>query len=1057
MHHTTLGMKKAGVLRTLATGVLLMGLSVGVFGQCATISPWYTSGAVITPPANPGCNGSATISFCMNGAVSWARVFNTVTDQQVWYSDLNSCGAGGNGCGGTCTWESFGLPPGSYEVRLYLSGADVGSPCTTFPFSIPSHEPGDDMELQVVEPLVLPTGPCATSSTLEVSYSVPTPNCLPLPTARLYLAEGATGEPIMGTLTGNVFRFTGVPAASNYFVQASAGPLGASLPITPDEDPCPSLGGEPDTQDATSQTPGRISGTVPEIGCNIVVVVVSVATGQPVTVVEQGTSWYAEVPAGQYVVGIGAGAELSCEEEYVVEVGAALPTCAVTKQALDPVAQTEFNVANGSINFMLTFFPEYSGGTLQVRNAQGALIAELIDPPSVNSVGQLFAGTYSLRFSSTTPACASDLGSLTVPCAARRFLFADTDGDGFGDMIDRISSCVAVPGYTQDSLDCDVAVHNATGGALYCYDGDDDNVYGVRRVYCGTAPDGYVPAATMPNGPDCDDGDATITNVVGSSCMDDDPCTVNDTWGSDCTCSGDESPDTDGDGLCDAQDNCEGEGTTGSSCDDGDGATINDQLTGTGDCTCVGTPCDQAMQLSIAIRTDSHGEDIAWTVRHNASGETVCSGDTLDNNTTVTEACCMQAGGCYKLTVTDAGGNGIYRGGYVVRMGGANGPRLIDNTDNFRTGSVSTMSGLESFCYAMGPVALASRSCDKMNWVKGQQLACDEHPSVTAAYINGAPLSAQSTTVGYDFWIFDPNGSFSQHYFRSHAMANQRVWAGPGRAAHLPINKWDAAVAPHIPGNKLLNVRVRPVYPGSTDPYGPACRFMLDPSREECPISALVDNPSSFQHSCNVQRSRRNGLNFPTWVYADAIHHPFGEIGFQDRYQFRFRNVADGYDTTLTSNSSHISLAWRERPLQVGHTYDVDVRVSTDGGATWCASSEPGGSWGAVCSVTIVENGSGLAPEDGTLTDDAVDVLLYPDPVTEGQLFLHTTGLPLEVERVDVDIHSITGERVRSQQLPATAGMVHTRLELPADMASGVYLVVLKAEGQRWTRRVVIQ
>ena len=86
-----------------------------------------------------------------------------------------------------------------------------------------------------------------------------------------------------------------------------------------------------------------------------------------------------------------------------------------------------------------------------------------------------------------------------------------------------------------------------------------------------------------------------------------------------------------------------------------------------------------------------------------------------------------------------------------------------------------------------------------------------------------------------------------------------------------------------------------------------------------------------------------------------------------------------------------------------------------------------------------------------------MDVLLYPDPVTEGQLFLHTTGLPLEVERVDVDIHSITGERVRSQQLPATAGMVHTRLELPADMASGVYLVVLQVEGQRWTRRVVIQ
>lgn len=1006
--------------------------------QCVTTTP------AVTPPENPCCPGYIYGAFAPVGGQSifGVRYINETagTTSMIYSTPWNGSG-----------WDyALSAYPGTYTIEALGPGYEM---CASFSATVPAHQEEDVITAELGR-AELASDPC-TAGVITIGFALPNTQCLPAPTARLDYDGGF----IQGVqFESDSFSFSGVPNSGSLVAQVYAGCLAATVNVPTGPDVCPSLGGTPSTEDGTTGSPGSISGVVPQLACPVAVAVVAVQGGTSMTVVwDDDTHWHVSAPAGLYAVAIGTNGGV-CVEEHVVEVAEAPLACAVSMQPLDPVPQSQFDVANGALNFMLTFYPEYSGGTLQVRNAQGAMIAELMDPSSPSSVGQLFAGTYSLRFISTTPVCASDLGSLTVPCAARRFLYADADGDGFGDMVDRISSCVAVPGYTQDSLDCDVAVHNATGGALYAYDGDNDNVYGVRRVYCGTAPDGYVPAATMPNGPDCNDGDATITSVVGASCTDDEPCTVNDTWGSDCVCSGDESPDTDGDGLCDAQDNCNGEGTTGSSCDDDDGATINDQLTGTGDCTCVGTPCDQSVLLSIAIRTDGRGEDIAWTVRHNASGETVCSGDTLDNNTTVAEGCCVQAGGCYKLTVTDAGGNGIYRGGYVVRMGGANGPRLIDNTDNFRTGSVSTMSGLESFCFAMGPVALAGSSCDKVNWVKGQQLACEEHPSVSAAYIHGAPLSAQSSTVGYEFWIFDPNGSFSQHYFRSHAMANQRVWAGPGRAAHLPINKWDAAVAPHIPGNKLLNVRVRPVYPGSTAPYGPACRFRLDPSREECPMSSLLNDPSNPFHSCGVERARGGALDVPNWLHATAVHYGIHELSqaLDDKYQFRFRNVADGYDTTVTSNTSHISLGWRIRPLVVGRTYDVDVRVSKDGGATWCAGSAAEESWGEVCTVTITGGGSGLVEYDGTIAEDAVDVILYPDPVGDGRLFIHGTGLPPTAQQVEVDIHTMTGERVHGQLLPIDAGILHTRLDLPTDMAPGVYLVVLRAEGERITRRVVV-
>ena len=90
---------------------------------------------------------------------------------------------------------------------------------------------------------------------------------------------------------------------------------------------------------------------------------------------------------------------------------------------------------------------------------------------------------------------------------------------------------------------------------------------------------------------DCDDTDATIGGL-GSSCDDGDVCTVNDVYDSDCNCDGIFS-DADGDGICTAED-CDDTdasiGGEGSSCDDGDICTVNDAYDS--DCNCVGTFSD---------------------------------------------------------------------------------------------------------------------------------------------------------------------------------------------------------------------------------------------------------------------------------------------------------------------------------------------------------------------------------------------------------------------------------------------------------------------------------
>lgn len=58
-------------------------------------------------------------------------------------------------------------------------------------------------------------------------------------------------------------------------------------------------------------------------------------------------------------------------------------------------------------------------------------------------------------------------------------------------------------------------------------------------------------------------------NLIGTSCDDLDDCSINDTWGIDCQCTGTATGDSDGDGVCDALDVCPGGDDTIDS--DGDG------------------------------------------------------------------------------------------------------------------------------------------------------------------------------------------------------------------------------------------------------------------------------------------------------------------------------------------------------------------------------------------------------------------------------------------------------------------------------------------------------
>jgi len=75
-------------------------------------------------------------------------------------------------------------------------------------------------------------------------------------------------------------------------------------------------------------------------------------------------------------------------------------------------------------------------------------------------------------------------------------------------------------------------------------------------------------------------------NLIGQSCNDFNPCTINDTWNTNCQCQGVLGPDSDGDGTPDNCDLCPGGLEPGTPCNDGNVCTENDKIQE--DCSCQG-------------------------------------------------------------------------------------------------------------------------------------------------------------------------------------------------------------------------------------------------------------------------------------------------------------------------------------------------------------------------------------------------------------------------------------------------------------------------------------
>jgi hypothetical protein len=463
----------------------------------------------------------------------------------------------------------------------------------------------------------------------------------------------------------------------------------------------------------------------------------------------------------------------------------------------------------------------------------------------------------------------------------------------------------------------------------------------------------------------------------------------------------------------------------GTACNDGNPNTVLDALDVT--CTCVGQTC--TTDLVLEVNTDANGTQTTWEIRTTGTNILVQSGGgTYPNNATLTDNTCLPDG-CYYLRVFDAGGDGIVGGGYTLRtLLGAE--RIIDNRNNGAFGSVSAVINNGGFCLPLGTDRLIFTSCDKLDWVNNQFIVAAENPQVTQQF------GVSNTTSGYQFWWFDPNGSYGYTKFRSHATSDG-FGTGATRACHARINNWSPN---QIPANVLMNVKVRGRVNGVNSNWGPVCRFMIDPVRAACPFTKLMDIPGNVQFSCGVTR---------TWGSSSVSKVVAKAVDGATQYQFRWNNAELAAPVIRTTTTPVLQLNWT--PALPNGTYQVQVRAFKNG--VWCVTSLP---WGDECNVAITGSPFvlGMAPQ-ATGSSSAAELAMFPNPNNGEQLTLSLSAVEEGVNTISVDIYDLSGAVVSSRTMAVNDGMVYQVLDLK-EMASGMYMVNITAGGQRYTERLVI-
>jgi hypothetical protein len=465
--------------------------------------------------------------------------------------------------------------------------------------------------------------------------------------------------------------------------------------------------------------------------------------------------------------------------------------------------------------------------------------------------------------------------------------------------------------------------------------------------------------------------------------------------------------DSDGDGINDCDDSCPNfPGQNGDPCTDGGNPGI---IT---NCACV-TTCG-GNEVVVNITVDYNALDLSWQITD--AGNVVIASEALtmaDDNTNYSRTVCLgssPADACYGFKLMDSYGDGLSgMGNWELRT--TSGKVLL--RDDFATGSSTppatpaspAYGSVHSFCLPEGPANIAATECGIFNNQQGNKVYCNK--------VTGA--------TQYQFEFSDPDAGFIRRIVRT---TNY-------------VTFWDMVSNPLVPGvHYFARVRTNVAGPVANAHFGSGCDMGLAPT---VPCSQLIMAPN-YGHSCNETRVFNSNSSF---IYATPV-------AGASQYQFRIFNAGEGYDQTFTRNTYILQLKWNSSvapPLVNGSTYNVEVNVKV--GTVWS------GFCGTTCAITIDNGGNNNAFANMEQASFG-ETTLWPNPVRDGQVSLNIGGLKDAQQQISVDVQDIYGKQVYAKQYGNSGDRFNTILQLPSDIASGVYMVNITVNGERTVQRLSV-
>ncbi|MBZ0204775.1 MAG: T9SS type A sorting domain-containing protein [Flavobacteriales bacterium] len=452
-------------------------------------------------------------------------------------------------------------------------------------------------------------------------------------------------------------------------------------------------------------------------------------------------------------------------------------------------------------------------------------------------------------------------------------------------------------------------------------------------------------------------------------------------------------------------------GRKGDSCNDGNPSTQNDVIDE--DCVCRGTACT-GDRVVVAIHTDGNGDQITWDLLDGDLNIIATGGpETGENNILVTDTVCLNstpASACYGFKLMDSFGDGILGGNWQLRT--TDGKVLLG--DDFAGGADSPSTTPQyggygshhGFCLPPGPATIAPTECGIMNNNLLNKVYCNK--------VTGA--------TKYQFEFADPDAGYIRRIARNR---NYIIFQ-------------EMQAVPLTPGVKYFaRVRTDRDGPMVSAHFGAGCEMALS-AAQVVPCTELIQAPA-YGHSCNETRAFNTNNSF---IYAQPV------VGGTE-YRFRIINAQEGYDQTFIRNTYILQLKWNNNvaPMLVdGNTYNVQMNVKVNGlYSGFCPSS---------CNITI--DNSGNRPEASLTQANFGNATLWPNPVRDGQVHLNIEGIRDADQQITVDVQDIHGKQVFTKAFRNSGDRFNTILNLPGDIASGVYMVNITVNGERTVERLSI-